>query len=142
MEYCIDAILHVGICKFINDAPKRVANALMRVVDGDPPTLRLFARRSTNVGEEIRYTYHEDTSRMWWRREERYLKPFTLPLNVPSVSIQAANEAILDRTDKGVNAPAANSGFDSPSATDFAGTSSEADDSGIGIGNVSALSGV
>ena len=40
-----------------------------------------------------------------------------------------------------MNTPAADSGFDSPSATDFAGTSSDADDSGIGIINITALFG-
>ena len=100
-EHCIDAREAENICKFINDAPKRYTNTVMRVVDGEMPTLRLFAKRNIIPGEELRYTYDdEDPSRMWWRKDKRYLKPRVFSLDTPTVQIRDANIALLRSSDQ------------------------------------------
>ena len=74
-EHCIDAIDNNAICSFINDSPRRYANCFMKAVDEDPPRLVLQSKRTIKEGEELRYTYDEDSKLMWWRTALEFLKP-------------------------------------------------------------------
>ena len=56
-----------------------------------------------NKGDEVRFTYNEETSDWWWRSTEyqnQYLKPLHLLPSMPEVSIDDANKVIIAEMEK------------------------------------------
>ena len=70
--FSIDASTSSGCGRMVND--HRHGNAKMKKVFVDRvPHLCLFATSEIQPGDELRYDYDDDTSRLFWRHKVKYI---------------------------------------------------------------------
>ncbi|KAL3889220.1 hypothetical protein ACJMK2_001567, partial [Sinanodonta woodiana] len=72
-EMCTDATRNLNrICRLVNDAPEKDANAKMRkfvIKTSSLPYLALFATRDIQIGEQILYDYGDHVENLSWRKK-------------------------------------------------------------------------
>ena len=70
--YSIDATYTNSLCRYVNDSKK--GNCVMKKLSQDgEPRLCLFAVSGIKKGDELRYNYGEDSTKLFWRNKVRKL---------------------------------------------------------------------
>lgn len=58
LHYSLDGTASSGLGRLVNDAPAKEANCKMKKIERErKPYLALFATKSIDIGEELRYDY-------------------------------------------------------------------------------------